>query len=359
MFGLFGGARGLECQLRARFDGRLAKPERYRDAAPQECAGYPEGDLLPFVFPVFGYTNDAIANPARASGARAKVEKLLEFGLDSVVRRVGPPGGRLENLAGYQRQAVYLGHIGLALGCYRLIGGDERFDAVHARIADVLHEGLVGEGGRHLWSFPEVTWGFDTMPCLLALRLYDASRGSTRSSEAIRRHLEWVRTQASDPTLRLPYSHLPEKGAGEPRPPRGCDLAYRTWLVAQLDPRYAKDIYEQFRRCFWIERGYLAGFAEWPHGANLGEDVDSGPIVLGMGLAATGFGIGAARCMGDRWRLWRLLGELSAARALFALMRPWTKGRYEFDARYLTGTLMGDAALFATVGWREWGVALD
>lgn len=342
--------------LRLRFDSLLEDPASYRARALDECAPFPEGDLLPFVFPIIGYTNDAIRHPDRADAHRRLVIQLLDLAMPSVVSHVRPPGGRLEQLQDYGRRGVYLGQIALALGCYRLIGGDDRWGAIHSRVADVLHEALVAANGDQLWSFPDMTWPFDTVPCLLALRLYDAHRRSTRSSAAIARHLDWVQERATDPALGLPYSHLPDQPGGKTVAPRGCDLAYRVFLLAHVDAARARRIYDAFRRHFWIERGFLAGFAEWAHGEELGEDLDSGPVILGLGLAATGFGIGAALCMRDRWRLGRLLMQLSMANLIFSVLGPRVKARYPYDGRYVTGTLMGDASIFAVAGWTPWGL---
>jgi hypothetical protein len=46
-----GSARNLERKLRGRFDRYLEDPGAYRRRALEECREFPEGDLLPFVFP--------------------------------------------------------------------------------------------------------------------------------------------------------------------------------------------------------------------------------------------------------------------------------------------------------------------
>ena len=43
----------------------------------------------------------------------------------------------------------------------------------------------------------------------------------------------------------------------------------------------------------------VTGFREWPVGVDRAADVDSGPIVSGIGAAASALGIAAARAMGD------------------------------------------------------------
>ena len=61
------------------------------------------------------------------------------------------------------------------------------------------------------------------------------------------------------------------------------------------------------------------GFREWPRGVSGATDADSGPIVFGIGSAASGLGIAGARAMGDE-RTAQLL-EVSADEAgrLFGL----------------------------------------
>jgi hypothetical protein len=73
-------------------------------------------------------------------------------------------------------------------------------------------------------------------------------------------------------------------------PSTGCDLAYRVFLLAHIDAARARGTYDAFRRHFWIDRGFLAGFAEWPHGQELGEDVDSGPGFATAGWRSWGLG---------------------------------------------------------------------
>jgi len=114
----------------------------------------------------------------------------------------------------------------------------------------------------------------------------------------------------------------------------------------------AADLYRRYCRAHWIDRGVVAGFAEYPYGQNFRADVDSGPIVLGVGLAATGLGIAAAERAGDSWRLGRLVMQLPIARAAMRFGPHDLRSSYPFDSRYVTGSLMGDASLFGTLGLR-------
>jgi hypothetical protein len=48
-----------------------------------------------------------------------------------------------------------------------------------------------------------------------------------------------------------------------------------------------------------VDRVVIVGFREWPPGVARRADSDSGPIVNGVGAAATALAIPAARAMGD------------------------------------------------------------
>ena len=81
--------------------------------------------------------------------------------------------------------------------------------------------------------------------------------------------------------------------------PRGCGNAGILQFAAELDSDSAVSWYSAFETHFWYDRGWVVGFREHPQGP--GEelvDVDSGPVVFGIGSVASAFGIGAARSVG-------------------------------------------------------------
>jgi MFS family permease len=59
-----------------------------------------------------------------------------------------------------------------------------------------------------------------------------------------------------------------------------------------------------------------SGFREWPRDVERKADVDSGPIVQGIGAAATAFGLIAARAVGDDAVHQRLAATATAAEGL-------------------------------------------
>jgi len=344
-------------QLLREFEAHLADPPAFRQRALRECRTFPEGDLFPFLFPAMAYTNLAVKGTVERPQAAERVAQLIALAIPSCQARLKPPGEKLENLKSYGNNAVYAGQLNVMLGCYRLVGGDDRYGAIHRRLSDLLHAELVRLDGLPLQSLPTASWPFDTLPVLLSLRLYDKHTGTDRSGPAVRKHLAWIRQEATDPETGLPWSHL----AGATREvPRGCDLSWRIMLLAHLERPYAEALYPKYAASFWIDRGVLAGFAEWPGGRTRFQDADSGPITDGIGTAATGFGYGAAIAMHDLPRLERLCLQLPAMRLMLQEARKTPDSfasALVYDHKCVTGFLFGDACLFYSVTWQDWGLA--
>ena len=101
-----------------------------------------------------------------------------------------------------------------------------------------------------------------------------------------------------DTSLALPWSEVTGH-ARTARVPRGCALSWQTRYLREFDPELGARWWRSYRAQFLVDRVALVGFREWPPGMDVTADADSGPIVQGVGAAATAFGIAAARVMGD------------------------------------------------------------
>jgi hypothetical protein len=349
----------LRRQLAKQFDTIIDAKKSYQTRVSKECKRFPEGDIFPYTLPAIAYANIALADPLRRTNSLERMRGLLDSAVASTVARVKPPAGKLELLKSYKKHATYLGQLNMALGYYRLIGGDKRYDAINKAISDALHKALVELKGRPLASFPVYSWTFDTIPVLVSLKLYDHNTYTDRSSAVIRQHLDWMRTKGIHKSTKLPYSRI--SAAGKPVAlPRGCDLSWRISMIAQLDARLAKTMYDDYVKSFWIDRKIVSGFAEWPGGKAGKQDADSGPILMGIGMTASGMGIAASSSTGDTNRRDRLIGQTIAFKNLLRqLIAVQPKMRTKLNlggainpaSDYITGFLYGDACLFYAITW--------
>ncbi len=80
---------------------------------------------------------------------------------------------------------------------------------------------------------------------------------------------------------------------------RGCGNSGILQFAAELDPTLASLWYHAYETLFWKDNGWMAGFSELPIGSKSSfMDVDSGPVLFGLGSVASAFGIGAAKTVG-------------------------------------------------------------
>lgn len=81
--------------------------------------------------------------------------------------------------------------------------------------------------------------------------------------------------------------------------------------MAGFAPNEARELWRRYVDNFEVTALAITGLREWPRDFNGRSDIDSGPIIMGVGAAATGFGIGAARAVGDHERHRRLLRTMN------------------------------------------------
>ena len=129
--------------------------------------------------------------------------------------------------------------------------------------------------------------------------------------------------------------------------------------MAHIDRVRAAKLYKQYAARFWVEQWVVKGFAEWPGGQMIRQDADSGPLFLGVGLAAAGFGVATTLAMGDVDRFQKLMLQLHTARNTLTNLHSqkdrkenvWIGGVIPTEKEYYTGFLFGDAALLYALTW--------
>lgn len=325
--------------LRADLARRLEDPAAFSAAVAAETRGFPEGELFSRVLPIYGLVSIGMQDPT----VLPEVEVLLSQAVAATEAHVGQP---LLAMDGYGGHGTWLGHLGVALGAYELLGG-QRFSAERSHVAELLSTALDAADGAPIESYPGLTWSYDTTPAILAVYLEDRASGS-RLLDA---HLAWLADNHHAETG-LPYSR--QIPAAEP--PRGCDLSLRIGLLAQMDLGAAEAMYADYVTHFW--QG--VGFREYPKGSDGIVDADSGPIIGGLGLAATGNGFGAVRAVRDLPRQDVLGAQLAvvgpAIWAAHGTAVPGLGGM-RVDRGYQTGFLFGDLVLLHATAYQDWGVS--
>lgn len=193
---------------------------------------------------------------------------------------------------------LHLSHLNLIYGAVDQLG-DCADPAEHERISRELARRSLADPLRHAASYEKVSlrWPADQTVTLASLGRFDAAHG-TAYLQAPLDGWRVVMAKHLDSKTGLPKSELTGKGPGA-RHPRGCAQSFITRYLNEVDPALAATWWSKYREHFLVRIGGVVGFREWPRGVERRGDVDSGPIVFGIGTAASAFGIAAAKAQGE------------------------------------------------------------
>lgn len=236
-----------------------------------------------------------------------------------------------------------LGYSGLVLALHRTLQPDSRFAATEEEVISVLARRIEASPTHLVETYPGEVYPADNTAALAALAVHaHAQRAHGRevpSRRALELGLEAIRTNGIDPATGLLFQAVSVADAKPRDAPRASGSAIATYFLAFADEAMSSALFNALeRRQFRTVLGF-GGMMEYPPGRQRGPgDIDSGPVVLGFGVSASGFALGASRAHGDR----------ETFTALYATAHLFGAPLDEDDTRtYATGGPIGDAILFA------------
>lgn len=231
---------------------------------------------------------------------------------------------------------AYLGWGALALGHARELDPGFPEAAAHDAMIALLRRSLDESPHGVFETFPSVTFPPDVAVAIGAVALHDRLTGGHHDvlvKRAVKRFIDGF----VDPKSGFVWQQAdPTTGAGRDTP-RGSGTAISAYALSFADDAAAAKL----RAALHAYTSRLAGFEavrEYGDGRFGLGDIDSGPVLLGVSVAATGFSLASARqaCDRDWFR--------GLARTMHMFGVPWRDGG---DARYLTGGALGNAVLLA------------
>jgi len=233
------------------------------------------------------------------------------------------------------RGDAWLGWIDLALSMLRRVDPQTRFARVNDEITEALARRLTRAPHALIETYPHQSFPTDVAACAAAIALHDQATGTPRpmlSGWAAQFRSAWI-----DPQSGYLWQRGDAKTGAHRDAPRGSGTAVSAYFLSFSHPDLSRDLglaLERHQRALF---GYAA-ISEYPAGYDGSGDVDSGPVVLGTSVVATGFSLGAARANG----LQDLYERLLKTTRLFGV--PLEEGGRE---RYWAGGSLGNAILLA------------
>jgi hypothetical protein len=243
----------------------------------------------------------------------------------------------LQGLDGDNAHGAYLGYLNLLLGMHRLVSGEMRYASLNDRITATLSRHLRASPILMIESYPGQVYPVDNCFAIGSIGLHQRVTGKDHS-DVLQPWIKRVRKHYVDPKTGLLIQAVSKRTGSLLDAPRGSGTAFGLFAVHYADPELARDLYGGIKRTLagtWLGFGAVR---EYPNGVNGQGDIDSGPIMLGYGLSATGFTIAGARMMGDEQYF----------KSLFAIAHLFGAPVNREDRReYVSGGALGNAILFA------------
>jgi hypothetical protein len=226
---------------------------------------------------------------------------------------------------------AYLGYVALGLGMLRRVDPENEHARLHDRLVEKLADRLLRSRTGLIETYPGETWPPDVAAVAGAIGLHATATGVERRA-ALERWGERFARCAVEPETGMLRQHTSSCGHGTPR---GSGTAVGAYFLSFSNPDLTRRLHGALQ-----ERSVL-GFGairEYPRGVWGVGDVDSGPVILGVSVGATGFGLGSARANGDRDRFVRLYRTTR----LFGVSMP-----HDGERSFAVGGALGNALLLA------------
>ncbi len=163
---------------------------------------------------------------------------------------------------------------------------------------ELIKNTLKESNSPYLESYPNQSWPADMILAMASLKKHDIIFIPKYEND-INIWLADVKTKVDPATKLIPHkvksrTGLTSEGA------RGSSTGLIIKILAEIDPEFAKQQYQIYKELFVSKTFGLPSVSEYPKGINGSADIDSGPIVFGVGFSGTIFSIGTFAKLGDK-----------------------------------------------------------
>lgn len=145
-------------------------------------------------------------------------------------------------------------------------------------------------------SYSGMAWPADNVVAMASLAMHERIRPGAHKA-VIDRWLMQVAKRYDERGM-IPHAWDPFTDRQQEHA-RGCSQALINAFLPMIDSTLAREQFELFRQHFFMERFSVPLVREYPKGIRGWGDVDSGPVILGAGCAASIVGAAACRLNGD------------------------------------------------------------
>lgn len=252
---------------------------------------------------VLGYAQLAEQHPELRAECLRRMELAEDRILSDQVRKFDRREWKedpIESLDGPNGHAGYLAYFNLALSAHRRLDAGFKHRALHDRISAALARRLAASHIVLIETYPSQTYPVDNCAAAASLRLHDLADGTNRFQELYGHWLIGVKHRHVDRRTGLLIQAVGSRTGDATDAPRGSGTLLGAYFLGVADEPFAKDLYLAARRELLAPVMGFGAVREYPGGMIAGPgDIDSGPLIFGRSISASGFMLGCARQHGD------------------------------------------------------------
>ena len=295
--------------------------------------GFTKEDLFIKRFVPKGWGQDiaALSNMAEAIHLRSKLENLDNHNAQNLAKAVidrathksvSPYKKSLGSIESLGRYGYYLEHLNIILGMASAVGADD-YKPLNLKISRHLAEQSLSQENSHAPLLPHVKmrWSADQAAILHSLWLCDQNHDTDFHKEPATRWIEYMTSKMTHSETGLFETEV-MRVKRYSRQPRGCALAYLIHYTSGFAPEIAAQQWASFKEHMYQDQWGLRGFREYLPSYQGKWTPDSGPIIGGIGVAATGLALKAANSVDDEELLKILRKSAGRVIGFLQLTRP-------------------------------------
>lgn len=287
-----------------------------------------------------GFGQVALEHPEATERQRPRMERAIDRMLATESRAFDTEAwghDALSSLESDEGHAAFLGYANLVLSLHRLAYPDSKYANLNDRLTVALERRFRDSSTSLVATYPGEIFPVDNAAGIGSIALH---------ARATNRSIPPVVALWSD-VVRRRYVHRPSGlliqivgPDGTPLDaPRGSGSALAAYFISFADPLLSRELHDAVERELAHDVLGFRFVSEYPSSVRRGHgDIDSGPLIFGLSVSATGFSLGSCRIHGDTSGYERTLASVD----LFGAPIENSVGR-----TYVSGGPLGDAIMFA------------
>ncbi len=260
----------------------------------------PEFMLFTYAYSVYAFTNVAIKD----STYKKRVVPLIKESILKVLdNKIAYPYNidntliQTDSIPDYS--VLYLGHLNLMIGCYRLLSKDSTFNDLNNKISESLFHRYNESQFLNLESYPLSIWIPDNSVAIASLKLHSNNTNSNYATICTK-WVNYIKEHYLDKDTGVLYSTIDADNGKATEEARGSMLGWSIMFIYQFDSEFAINLYKNYKAHFSENLLIFRLFKERynNHQTNMG-DIDSGPIFLGYSIPANEFALAGSILAAD------------------------------------------------------------